>query len=37
MPATWWSRRAALPEVLGLDGARLSDEALYRTRDQLHP
>jgi len=32
-----WIRRTALGEILGTDFRTLSDEALYRTLDRLHP
>jgi len=35
MPA--WIRRTALSDILGTDFSTLSDEALYRNLDRLHP
>jgi transposase len=32
-----WIRRTALADILGLDFSTLSDEALYRNLDRLHP
>ena len=32
-----WIRRTALSDILGTDVTALSDEALYRTLDRLHP
>ena len=32
-----WIRRTALADILGLDFTALSDEALYRNLDRLHP
>jgi transposase len=32
-----WMRRTALPDILGTELAALSDEALYRNLDRLHP
>ena len=32
-----WIRRTALADILGTDFAALSDEALYRNLDRLHP
>ena len=32
-----WIRRTALSDILGTDVTTLSDEALYRTLDRLHP
>src|SRR6266849_6693321 len=32
-----WIRRTALSDLLGMDVTTLSDEALYRTLDRLHP
>jgi hypothetical protein len=32
-----WIRRTALADILGADVSTLSDEALYRNLDRLHP
>jgi hypothetical protein len=32
-----WIRRTALADILGTDFTALSDEALYRNLDRLHP
>lgn len=32
-----WIRRTALADILGIDFSTLSDEALYRNLDRLHP
>ena len=32
-----WIRRTALADILGADFSTLSDEALYRNLDRLHP
>ena len=32
-----WIRRTALADLLGIDVSTLSDEALYRNLDRLHP
>jgi len=32
-----WIRRTALSDILGTDFRTLSDEALYRNLDRLHP